>query len=179
MQTSKNNELVLVLGGARSGKSSWALRYVEEHYNSFLFMATAEVRDQEMAERIRKHKASRGPKWDLLEESLEISEALNARCDHVEAVLIDCLTIWLSNVMLNGQDENIQSYQQKLLEILSAKQQAITIVSNEVGSGIVPQSAMGREFRDQAGLLNQRVAAVADKVILMIAGFPLYVKNTH
>ena len=81
--------------------------------------------------------------------------------------------------MLNAQDKNIQLYQHKLLETLSAKQQAITIVSNEVGSGVVPQSALGREFRDHAGLLNQRVAAVADKVILMISGLPLYLKNTR
>ena len=179
MQTTNSNELVLVLGGARSGKSSWALRYVEERYESFLFMATAEVRDQEMEERVRKHKTSRGTNWQLIEEPLEIAEALNSRCGHVEAVLIDCLTIWLSNVMLSGRQEGVRSYQEKLLGILAARSRAITIVSNEVGSGIVPESPLGREFRDHAGLLNQRVAALADKVIFMIAGLPLFVKNAH
>jgi adenosylcobinamide kinase/adenosylcobinamide-phosphate guanylyltransferase len=179
MKTSNNNELVLVLGGARSGKSSWALRYVEERYRSFLFMATAEVRDREMAERVRKHQASRGTDWQLLEEPLEIAEALNSRCGNVEAVLIDCLTIWLSNVMLNGRGGDVETYQKKLLEILAARGQAITLVSNEVGSGIVPESALGREFRDHAGLLNQRVAALADRVILMVAGLPMYLKNTR
>ena len=177
MQTTNSNELVLVLGGARSGKSSWALRYVEERYQSFLFMATAEVHDQEMADRVRKHKASRGTNWGLIEEPLEISEALKSRCGDVEAVLIDCLTIWLSNVMLNLRESKIPAYQEKLLETLSAKRRTVTIVSNEVGSGIVPESALGREFRDHAGLLNQKVAALADKVILMVAGLPLYLKN--
>ena len=91
MHTVNKKELVLVLGGARSGKSSWALRYVEEHYLSYLFLATAQVRDREMAKRVQKHKASRGPNWGLLEEPLEIVDALTNKCGHVEAVLIDCL----------------------------------------------------------------------------------------
>jgi adenosylcobinamide kinase / adenosylcobinamide-phosphate guanylyltransferase len=179
MAIARTAELVFVLGGARSGKSSWALGYTEEHYRSYLFLATAEVRDEEMAERVQRHQASRGPQWNLLEEPLEISEALFSKCASVEAVLVDCLTIWLSNVMLNKVEDDITLYQEHLLDVLSMKRQAIILVANEVGGGLVPESALGRKFRDNAGLLNQKIAALADKVIYMTAGLPWFIKGAR
>ena len=177
MSISVKKELVFVLGGARSGKSSWALRYTEENYRSYLFLATAEVRDEEMAERVQLHQESRGPKWNLLEEPLEIAEALKAKCDNFEAVLVDCLTIWLSNVLLKTGEGGVSAYRHHLLEALAARKQNIIIVSNEVGTGIIPDSPLGRKFRDLAGLLNQEVAELADTVIFMIAGLPMYLKG--
>jgi len=170
-------ELVIVLGGARSGKSSWALRYVEENYDSYLFIATAEALDNEMADRIRLHKLSRGSKWKLIEEPVKIVEALETKCAGVEAVLIDCLTVWLSNVLHRENGNQILSYQDRLLKMLSCKGQNIIIVANEVGAGIVPEHPLGREFRDLAGALNQKIAKPADKVVFMIAGLPMYLKG--
>lgn len=170
-------ELILVLGGARSGKSSWALRYTEEHYNSFLFLATAEVLDEEMAERVRLHKKSRGPRWKLVEEPLRISEVLETKCVGSDAVLIDCLTVWLSNVLLKIGEGHITSYKDKLLNTLSQRKQTIVIVANEVGTGIVPEHPLGRKFRDYAGELNQKIAALADKVVVTIAGLPVCIKE--
>lgn len=174
---SRNKELILVLGGARSGKSSWAQRYTEEQYHSYLFMATARVLDEEMSERIRVHKEGRGSQWDLIEEPLEIAEALKTRCGHVEAVLVDCLTVWLGNVLLERGEGEVSRYQNALLGALKVRTGAVLLVSNEVGLGIVPESRLGREFRDHAGRLNQRITEMADRVLMMIAGFPLFLKG--
>jgi len=176
MNKSKENELLLVLGGSRSGKSSWALRYAEEKYQPCIFMATAEVMDEEMAERVRLHKESRGPAWKLIEEPLNIDNALEAKCVHAEAVLIDCMTVWLSNVLLKRGKDEVSVYQNRLLETLSRRRQAVIVVSNEVGSGIVPEHPLGREFRDLAGILNQKLAAMADRVVLTVAGIPVNIK---
>ena len=170
-------ELVLALGGARSGKSSWALRYVEENYHSYVFLATAQVLDDEMAERVKLHQESRGPKWHLIEEPIEIPKTLKTKCSDFEAILIDCLTLWLSNIMLKMDDKEVSQYQDHLLEALSERKQAIIIVSNEVGTGIIPEFPMGRKFRDLAGQLNQEIAALADRVLFMIAGLPLALKG--
>ena len=170
-------ELILVLGGTRSGKSSWALHYTEAQYRSHLFLATARSLDEEMAERIRLHKSSRGPDWQLIEEPIEISEAIRTRCSDVEAVLIDCLTVWLSNVLLEKGDEGIDRYQDDFLETLSAREQTVVVVSNEVGMGVVPESPLGRKFRDLSGQINQKIAAMADKVIFLTAGLPMVLKG--
>ena len=172
-----SKELILVLGGTRSGKSSWALHYTEAQYRSRLFIATARALDEEMAERIRLHKSSRGPDWQLVEEPIEISKALRTRCGDVEAVLIDCLTVWLSNVLLEKGDQKIEPYQDDLLETLSAREQTIVVVSNEVGMSIVPENPLGRKFRDLSGQINQKIATMADKVIFLTAGLPMYLKG--
>lgn len=174
-----DKELVFVLGGARSGKSSWALQYTERQYRSYLFLATARVLDEEMTERVRLHRESRGPKWNLLEEPLEIPEALRTKCSHYEAVLIDCLTVWLGNMLLEKRERDIGPYEDVLLRTLAARKQAIIIVANEVGAGIVPDNPLGRKFRDLAGQLNQKVAALADKVIFIVAGLPTYLKGAQ
>ena len=170
-------EIVLVLGGARSGKSSWALQYTENHYDSYIFLATAEVMDEEMADRVRLHKEVRGPKWRLREEPLEIAQVLETDVAGVEAILIDCMTIWLSNVLLKMGEEKVLGYQNALLEALARTHQSVIIVSNEVGSGIVPEHPLGRQYRDMAGSLNQKLAAAADKVVMTVAGLPIFLKQ--
>ena len=177
MPKSPAKELILVLGGARSGKSSWALRYVEAQYESFLFLATARSLDDEMTERIRLHKLARGPDWRLVEEPIEISEALRTRCGEVETILVDCLTVWLSNVMFEKGIENIDSYKNDLLTTLLARKKNIIVVSNELGMGIVPENPIGRQFRDFSGQFNQEIAAIADKVVFLMAGLPMYLKG--
>jgi adenosylcobinamide kinase/adenosylcobinamide-phosphate guanylyltransferase len=169
--------LVFVLGGARSGKSSWALRYAEERYRSLLFLATAEVGDEEMAERVRRHKASRGSGWRLLEEPLELDAAITGKCGEADAVVVDCLTVWLSNVMLKKGEGAVIPYVDRLLGALSKRKQALVVVSNEVGMGVVPPYPLGRIFRDHAGFLNQKVASMADEVYLMVAGLPVAIKR--
>jgi adenosylcobinamide kinase / adenosylcobinamide-phosphate guanylyltransferase len=176
MNPSINNEIVLVLGGARSGKSSWALAYAEATYTSPLFLATAQVEDDEMAERVRLHQASRGPAWELIEEPIEIDRVLQTDVDRAGVVLIDCVTIWLSNILLQKGREAVNAYQGRLLKALAQRSQAVIMVSNEVGTGIVPGYPLGREFRDLAGILNQKLAALADKVVLTVAGIPMYIK---
>jgi len=177
MNRDAGREILLVLGGTRSGKSSWAQRYVERRYGSRLFLATAEVLDDEMAERVRMHQEARGRDWELLEEPLEIDRFLTGRCGHVEAVLVDCLTIWLSNVMLKEGDEGVDRRRKRLLEALAACGQSVVLVSNEVGMGVVPEHPLGRRFRDAAGFLNQVVARAADRVVLLVAGLPLGLKG--
>jgi adenosylcobinamide kinase/adenosylcobinamide-phosphate guanylyltransferase len=177
MTRPEKKEIVLVLGGARSGKSSWALEHVETLYDSYAFLATAEVMDEEMADRVRLHKEVRGPKWQLKEEPLEIAGILDTGVCDVEAVLIDCMTIWLSNVLLQKGEEMVPSYQNALLEALARSDQSVVIVSNEVGTGIVPEHPLGRLYRDMAGSLNQKLAAAADKVVMIVAGLPIYLKQ--
>lgn len=177
MAASPGRELLLVLGGARSGKSSWALRHVESHYSSYLFLATARVNDDEMAERVRLHRESRGTRWKLLEEPLEVPRTLRTGPGDAEAVLVDCLTVWMSNVLIEKGEAAVESYQDGLLEALSQRDRTIVIVSNEVGMGIVPETYLGRFFRDTAGRFNQRVAAMADRVVFMIAGLPMALKG--
>lgn len=172
-------ELTLVLGGARSGKSSWALRYAEERYGSYVFLATARVQDEEMAERVRIHKETRGPEWDVLEEPLEVSEAIRTKCGNYDSVLVDCLTVWLSNIMLEKGEEVVMTHGKALLGMLVERQQAIIIVSNEVGMGVVPEYPLGRRFRDYVGFMNQEIAKLADHVVFMVAGLPLFLKGGH
>ena len=176
MTRSNNKEIVLVLGGARSGKSSWALEYTENHYNSYMFLATAQVMDDEMADRVRLHKEVRGPKWRLREEPLEIAQILETDVPGTKAVLIDCMTIWLSNVLLQQGEEKVPVYRDRLIKALGQTKASVIIVSNEVGTGIVPEHPLGRQYRDMAGFLNQKLAAAADKVAMIVAGLPIFLK---
>ncbi len=172
----ENKEIVLVLGGARSGKSAFALEYVEKNYESYVFLATAEVLDDEMAHRVDLHRKARGPKWQVREEPIEIARVLApGNCD-VDAVLIDCTTVWLSNVLLQKGADRVPAYENALLEALARSDRSVIIVSNEVGSGIVPEHPLGRQYRDMAGSLNQRMAAAADRVFLVVAGLPVQLK---
>jgi adenosylcobinamide kinase/adenosylcobinamide-phosphate guanylyltransferase len=165
--------LTLVVGGARSGKSAHAERLVTAAPAPWTYVATAEALDAEMAGRIASHRARRGEGWTTVEASLELAETMHTMPSG-RPVLVDCLTVWLSNQMLAGRDADAAS--DGLTDVLSSRQGPWVVVSNEVGLGIVPDNALAREFRDLAGRLNQRVAAVADHVWFVVAGLPLKVK---
>jgi len=164
--------LTLVLGGARSGKSSHAESLVQQARPPWIYIATAEPGDKEMRERIAHHRARRGDDWQTREVAFELADAISEL--EGEVALIDCLTLWLSNVLLAEHD--VEAECERVIAALKAAPIPIVAVSNEVGLGIVPDSKLGRVFRDAQGRLNQRVAAIADRVILMTAGIPLVLK---
>jgi adenosylcobinamide kinase / adenosylcobinamide-phosphate guanylyltransferase len=170
--------LTLVLGGARSGKSRYAeglVAALAPAWNPpWIYVATAEAGDEEMRTRIAGHRARRGSSWQTVEAPHELAEAVASA--QPAAVLVDCLTLWLSNLMLAAV--NIEAEIARLEHVLDDADAPIVLVSNEVGSGIVPEHPLGRRFRDLQGLLNQRMAARADRVVLMVAGLPLAVKGT-
>jgi adenosylcobinamide kinase/adenosylcobinamide-phosphate guanylyltransferase len=164
----------LVLGGARSGKSSYAQQLVEASGFHSVFVATAQAWDGEMADRIATHRTARGSRWSTVEEPLALVETL-ARLDRPDtALLVDCLTLWLTNLMLGGHPhEQAVNALAALLPGLSGR---VVLVSNEVGAGIVPDTPLGRSFRDAQGRLNQAVAAACDAVVVVTAGLPLILK---
>lgn len=164
---------ILITGGARSGKSAIAETRVMGLAPRAIYIATAEARDDEMTARIAAHQARRGPDWTTHAEPLDLTGAL-AATDRQGPRLVDCLTLWLTNLMLGGHDW--QSAGRALVAALPLQIDPVVIVTNEVGAGIVPDNALAREFRDAAGVLNQWVAAAADEVILAVAGLPLKVK---
>lgn len=169
------SNVTLVLGGARSGKSAHAERLVEAAAGGGIYLATAEAGDEEMAERIRRHRDRRGPGWSTVEEPLELARGLAACAAPDRPVLVDCLTLWLSNVM--GAGREMERERAGLVAALSAPNGPVVLVSNEVGLGLVPETPLGRAFRDEAGRLNQAVAAVAQRVIFVAAGIPLTLKK--
>jgi adenosylcobinamide kinase / adenosylcobinamide-phosphate guanylyltransferase len=172
-ETRDARNLALVLGGARSGKSRHAEALVTALPPPWLYIATGEPRDNEMAARIAEHRARRGAQWQTVEAPRDLAGALKA-APAGAVVLIDCLTLWLTNVMLAGADidAEIARLERALVERLGAT----VLVANEVGLGIVPDNALARRFRDAAGRLNQRLAAAADRVVLLVAGIPVTVK---
>lgn len=166
--------LTLVLGGAASGKSAHAEALVTATGRPRVYIATAEAWDAEMAAKIARHRASRGPAWRTLEAPRDLPAAL-ATVTPDEAVLIDCATLWLTNLML--ADADLPAAETALLAALAACPAPVVIVSNEVGQGIVPDTALGRRFRNAQGALNQRLAARADTVVAVMAGLPLSLKS--
>jgi adenosylcobinamide kinase / adenosylcobinamide-phosphate guanylyltransferase len=162
----------LILGGARSGKTAHALRAAEATDRDLVMIATAEALDAEMAERIARHRAERGPRWRTLEAPLDLADALE-QVGAAETAVVDCLTLWVSNLMHAEQDLELAADQ--LIAALVGRD--VFLVSNEVGLGIVPDNALVRRFRDAAGRLNQQVAAAADRVIFIAAGLPLVLKG--
>ncbi len=169
-------DLYLVLGGARSGKSRHAEGLVEAMPPPWRYIATAESLDEEMRERIEAHKARRGAEWQTAEAPLELASALD-ECPVGTPVLVDCLTLWLSNLMLN--DRPVEAAVERFLEALERRRGPTVLVSNEVGLGIVPDNRLGRDFRDTAGALHREVAARAEYVHFMVAGIPMIVKGTE
>jgi adenosylcobinamide kinase / adenosylcobinamide-phosphate guanylyltransferase len=166
--------IVLVTGGARSGKSRFALARGESLGSPRVFLATAEAQDEEMAARIARHRAERGRRWRTVEEPLAITAVL--RRPQGGVVLIDCLTLWLANQMGDGPKTNVLPAVDELVEALCSRRSAVVAVTNEVGLGIVPENALARAFRDATGFLNQRVGAIADEVFLLVAGQALRIK---
>jgi len=167
--------LMLVLGGARSGKSRHAEQAILAAAGGGLYLATAGIDDAEMAARVAEHRARRGPTWTTIEEPLEIAGCIAAEARPDRPILVDCLTLWLSNLMHAGRD--VEAETERLLAALTGARGPVVLVANEVGLGIVPETALGRAFRDHAGRLNQRAASVAERVVLMAAGLPMLLKD--
>jgi adenosylcobinamide kinase / adenosylcobinamide-phosphate guanylyltransferase len=166
--------LTFVLGGARSGKSRYAEGLVTECTPPWVYVATAEAHDSEMSARIAEHRHRRDGRWRTVEAPLDLASAIAAHGSEGQPVLIDCLTLWLSNVMLAGRD--LVAEQQRLITALSSAEGPVVVVSNEVGFGIVPDNALARKFRDAQGRVNMQVAAIADRAVLIAAGLPLILK---
>jgi adenosylcobinamide kinase / adenosylcobinamide-phosphate guanylyltransferase len=173
-ERSRLPSVTLVLGGARSGKSRYAERLVESAADCGTYCATAEARDAEMAERIAAHRARRGPFWHTVETPRALGSAIGVEAALERPILVDCLTLWLSNLLLAGREPDAEAG--ALCAVLSAAAGPIVLVSNEVGMGLVPETPLGRRFRDAAGRLNQDVAALADRVVFVAAGLPLVLK---
>ena len=166
--------IVFILGGARSGKSGFALKTASGIPGRKAYIATAQALDDEMEQRIARHKAERPDDWQAFEEPVNIQDVIARIHGKYDVLLIDCLTLWITNLMLGNDD--VEGKAQLLFDALSACRASVFIVSNEVGLGIVPDNRLTREFRDIAGTLNQKVAAVADEVYFMAAGLPLRMK---
>lgn len=168
---------VLIIGGARSGKSRYAETRLEAvpGDRDLAYIATAQPLDTEMAERIARHRARRGPRWRTIEAPLALSEAIADAAATADAVLVDCLTLWLTNVLLGDHDPVAAG--DRLVQAVVAAPVPLLLIANEVGLGIVPDNALARRFRDEAGWLNQKLAAVADEVVLVAAGLPLHLKQ--
>jgi adenosylcobinamide kinase/adenosylcobinamide-phosphate guanylyltransferase len=164
---------ILVLGGARSGKSRYAEQLIMAHPSPWIYMATAQAFDDEMRARIATHRGRRTAGWQTLDTPLDLPNVLSSAPDH--PVLVDCLTLWLTNIMLGGHDREAALRE---LETAFGQRKAPTVlVTNEVGLGIVPDNALARSFQDTAGVLNQCMAAVADQVWFVAAGLPLRMKG--
>ncbi len=167
---------VLILGGARSGKSSFALARSSAMDGKKAFVATAEALDDEMSERIARHKKERSPYWTTFEEPVELPALLSRITQDHDIILVDCLTLWVSNILVRKLP--FDRYEDRFLEAISSEAPAdLFIVSNEVGMGLVPDSPLGRQYRDDLGHLNASVATLASDVYFMAAGIPMKIKG--
>ena len=170
-------KLTLVLGGTRSGKSRYAIELAKSH-RKVAFIATCQARDREMRERVQKHRRERPPDWKTFEEPLEVSSLIRKIHKDFQVVVLDCLTLLVSNFMLAGfKEDKIQKKIQQLLGSIETSRCKWILISNEVGSGVVPTNRLARRFRDIAGAVNQWVAEQSDRVIFMVSGLPLTVKG--
>src|ERR1700689_382877 len=167
-------KLTFVIGGARSGKSRYGESVIATLPPPWTYVATAEALDAEMAERIAAHRGRRGSNWRTIEAPRDLAAAL--RQSTTTPILVDCLTLWLSNHLLADADIDLEMA--RLEDALGGAKTPIVLIANEVGSGIVPDHALGRKFRDLQGVLNQRMAARADRVVLVVAGLPLALKGS-
>lgn len=165
---------LLVLGGARSGKSRFAQGRAEALTGELIYLATAQAFDDEMRERVALHRADRGTRWSTVEEPLELAEVITASSTPETVVLVDCLTLWVSNLILAERD--MATATEGLLRAISTVRGPIILVANEVGLGIVPDNVLARRFRDDAGRINQEIAAAVGEVVMMLAGLPLVLK---
>jgi adenosylcobinamide kinase/adenosylcobinamide-phosphate guanylyltransferase len=168
---------VFITGGARSGKSRLAEKIAEGFGSPVCYIATGQAKDSEMTARIEAHRARRGEQWHTLEEPLSLCEAVRAADGRFEAIMIDCITLWLTNLLLAHDDsEQPLAQVQILADMLPQLKTPVILVSNEVGMGIVPENALARSFRDLAGRANEILAASADEVYVMFSGIPLKLK---
>ena len=168
---------LLILGGARSGKSRLAQDMAARRWLHPVYLATAEILDDEMAARVRMHRQVRARRWHCVEEPLEIAKIIRRGIPGTDGLLVDCLTIWLSNVLLKEGRGAFARRRDELVKALHQTRQDVILVANEVGLSVVPEHALGRTFRDLAGWLNQAVAKEADTVVFVAAGLPLVLKG--
>lgn len=173
------NQTTLVVGGCRSGKSRYALELAERGFGARkIFMATCVPADGEMRCRVERHQAERGPSWTTVESPVRLSEDLLYHSERADGIIVDCLTLWVSNLMMEGLDPDAVACRvQTLTDALERARCPVVLVSNEVGTGIVPENALARRFRDASGFANQRVAGCVDTVVWMVAGIPVTVKS--
>ena len=172
--------MILITGGCRSGKSRFASDFANQHFSKKLYLATCEALDEEMAQRIEHHKKMRGPEWQTLEEPIKIVGGIRQYEDGVEVILLDCITLWLSNLLTKGNtDLKIMDEINRFVEMIKQTPASLVIVSNEVGMGIVPVDPLGRRFRDLSGMANQRIGQVAETVIFMVSGIPIFLKGAE
>ncbi len=170
---SPSTRSVLVLGGARSGKSAYAESLLSRA--PLLYLATGQAHDEEMSERIKLHRDRRGPHWITLEEPLDLVDALYRHRSAFSGILVDCLTLWISNLMFAERD--VFQATESLCSAITVTTVPLVLVSSEVGMGLVPETPLGRQFRDLQGMVNQRVARVCQEVVFVAAGLPLVLKD--
>lgn len=172
-------QLIFVTGGARSGKSQFAQNFAHSLPGRKVYIATAEPRDEEMAERITAHRKARPPDWDTVEEPRHLGKAINDCASTYDVLLVDCLTLWISNLLTNNslEEKEINSELENLVENCKTVSARVIIVSNELGMGIVPMDRLTRLYRDIAGRANQAIASAADEVFLLVSGIPLKIKQ--
>jgi adenosylcobinamide kinase/adenosylcobinamide-phosphate guanylyltransferase len=168
----------LILGGARSGKSAWAERLAIERKQDVVYIATAQAGDAEMTARIEHHRARRPQAWTCVEEPVHLADVLREQAREHRCILVDCLTLWLSNLLGDTDTASFERERNRLLEILPALPGELLLVSNEVGLGIVPLGELTRRFVDEAGRLHQAIAAVSERVVFVAAGLPLVLKGS-
>ena len=171
-------QMVFITGGSRSGKSSYAQQRAEQHPGTLLYIAPARVEDDEMAARIELHQQVRGERWQLLEEPLWLVERLTGTAAGHGALLLDCVTLWVTNLFFYFDEKQgpVLAEVDRFIELAWQLEEPLYLVSNELGSGIVPENRMARRFRDLAGIVNQRLAAAADEAWLLVAGLPVKLK---
>jgi adenosylcobinamide kinase/adenosylcobinamide-phosphate guanylyltransferase len=171
---------LLVLGGVRAGKSAYAVARAAALGERVAFVATAEPRDPEMAARIARHRAARPPGWTTIEAPVAVAEALGDLAGKVDVVVVDCVNLWVANLLGRDAalaDDALLAEAERLAAVAARREFHLVLVSNEVGGGVHPETAVGRRFRDALGLVNQALARAADEVVLLVAGCPLPLKR--
>lgn len=170
-------ETLFITGGCRSGKSRFALTLADRRFKQKVFMATCRAEDEEMQQRIKEHQEARGSDWQTVEIPTALSEAVASHSSRADVILIDCLTLWVSNMLAEDRSqEEILARADALTQAIDEARCSVILVSNEVGTGIVPENELARRFRDVAGQVNQKVAACVDTVVWMVAGIAVTIK---
>jgi adenosylcobinamide kinase/adenosylcobinamide-phosphate guanylyltransferase len=171
--------IIFITGGVRSGKSDFAQRLAEQRQGPRVYLATAQVLDDEMKDRIRNHQVKRGDRWDTLEEPVHLGRALQSAENAYETILLDCLTLWISNILFHAStgEAMLSDVTEIFFKSIDSFSKTLIVVSNEVGMGIVPDNYLARTYRDQLGYVNQRMAERADEVYLLVSGIPVKIKG--